>query len=124
MTRGGADLKTWWGFMVFRGVFGGAVQRRATLFRKCCTAVLEWTPFSRRENGRVAAPAPAGAASRAFTCPPTSPRRAAGRAHDTAIHFIAPTLQGPLCRPETCHRCDTHVILPAPQARPWIPPAP
>src|SRR3546814_18951717 len=95
MTRGGADLKTWWGFMVFRGVCGGAVQRRATLFRKCCTAVLEWTPFSRRENGRGAAPAPAGAACGAFTCPTTSPRGAAGRGQDMEMNFLATQLPVP-----------------------------
>src|SRR3546814_1958773 len=32
-----AGLKTRWGFVRFRGVFGGAVQHCGTLFRKCCT---------------------------------------------------------------------------------------
>src|SRR3546814_9760341 len=37
MTPEGAGLKTRWGFVRFRGVFGGAVQHCGTLFRKCCT---------------------------------------------------------------------------------------
>src|SRR3546814_15491559 len=89
MTRGGADLQTWRGFMVFRGVFGRAVQRRATLFRKCCTAVLEWTPFSRRENRRGAAPAPAVAACAPFTCPTTRPRGVAGPTPHLGLNCLA-----------------------------------